>query len=68
MYMLVVSGNTSMETQYARKLYEEMGREGMQPCGDYICEVLTQFPLGDSGQLIYKIQVPVRKKGHLADD
>lgn len=62
MYMSMVSDNTSLEIRYARKLYEEMVHGGMQPCGDYICEVLTQFPLGDPGRLIYKIQVPVQKK------
>lgn len=61
MYMSVVSDNTSLEIGYARKLYEEMEQNGMAPCGDYICEVLTQFPLRDSRQLIYKIQVPVRR-------
>lgn len=59
MYMSVVSDDTSLETQYAGKLYEEMKRSGMQPCGDYLCEVLTQFPLQAAGRLIYKIQVPV---------
>lgn len=39
---------------------EKIRRNGMTPCGDYICEVLTQFPLRSSGRLIYKIQVPVQ--------
>jgi len=59
MYLAVVSDNTSMEAEYAKKIYAEMERQGMEPCGDYICEVLTQFPLNNSKQLIYKIQVPV---------
>lgn len=62
MYMSVVSDRTSLEKQYAGKLYEEMEKNGMQPCGDYICEVLTQFSLRDYGELVYKIQVPVKKK------
>lgn len=62
MYLSVVSDHTSLETQYASELYAEMVSMGMQPCGDYICEVLTQFPLRDYGGLIYKIQVPVMKK------
>lgn len=67
MYMSVVSDNTSLEAVYARKLYEEMCRSGMRPCGDYVCEVLTQFPLGDSGRLIYKIQVPVGRATEMHD-
>lgn len=59
MYLSVVSDDTSLEATYARKLYEEMERDNMTPCGDYICEVLTQFPFKDSGRLIYRIQVPV---------
>jgi len=61
MYLSVASDNTSLEVEYAGKLYEELGRHNMVPCGDYICEVLTQFPLYHSGQLIYKIQVPVQR-------
>lgn len=59
MYMSVVSDDTSLEIRYAGELYAEMKRCGMRPCGDYICEVLTQFPLQAAGRLIYKIQVPV---------
>ena len=33
----------------------------MKPCGDYLCEVLSQFPLSTSGKLIYKIQIPVHR-------
>lgn len=61
MYLSVVSDDTSLEAGYARKLYEEIKRNKMTPCGDYLCEVLTQFPFKDSEQLIYKIQVPVRQ-------
>ena len=61
MYLSVASDNTSLEAEYAKKLYEELQIQNMTPCGDYICEVLTQFPLHHSGQLIYKIQIPVRR-------
>ncbi|MGN0159659.1 MAG: MerR family transcriptional regulator [Brotaphodocola sp.] len=62
MYMSVVSDDISLETEYAQRLYKEMNRHGMLSCGDYICEVLTQFPLHDTKQLIYKIQIPVQRK------
>ncbi|MDO4834739.1 MAG: MerR family transcriptional regulator [Bacillota bacterium] len=62
MYLSVASDNTALEETYANKLYEEIQRHDMIPCGDYICEVLTQFPLHRSGQLIYKIQIPVRRQ------
>lgn len=59
-YMSVASDNPALESEYAKKLYEEIKRQRMTPCGDYLCEVLTQFPLHNSRQLIYKIQVPVQ--------
>lgn len=60
-YMSVVSDNIAMESAYARHLFEEMQRSGMMPCGDYLCEVLTQFPIHQAKQMIYKIQVPVQR-------
>lgn len=62
MHLSVASDNTALEETYANKLYEEIQRHDMIPCGDYICEVLTQFPLHRSGQPIYKIQIPVRRQ------
>ena len=62
MYLSVASDNTSLEAEYANRLYEEMTRQDMIPSGDYICEVLTQFPLDHSEHLIYKIQIPVRRR------
>ncbi|MDY4429779.1 hypothetical protein, partial [Evtepia sp.] len=60
-YLSVASDNIALESKYARRLYEEMKRNGMMPCGDYLCEVLTQFPVHQAKQLIYKIQVPVQR-------
>lgn len=59
-YLCIASDNTSLEPDYARSLYEEMNRLEMAPCGDYICEVLSPFPINHSRQTIYKIQVPVQ--------
>ncbi len=62
MYLSVASDNTSLEAEYANRLYEEMTRQDMISSGDYICEVLTQFPLDHSEHMIYKIQIPVRRR------
>lgn len=59
-YMSVASDNIALESKYAKHLYEEIQRNEMMPCGDYLCEVLTQFPVHQAKQLIYKIQVPVQ--------
>lgn len=61
--MSIASDDIAMESAYARHLYDEMKRNGMMPCGDYLCEVLTQFPVHQAKQLIYKIQVPVQRLG-----
>ncbi len=60
-YMSVASDNIALESKYAKHLYEEIQRNEMMPCGDYLCEVLTQFPVHQAKQLIYKIQVPVQR-------
>lgn len=59
--MSIASDNIALESTYAKQLFEEMKRNGMTPCGDYLCEVLTQFPVHQAKQLIYKIQVPVQR-------
>lgn len=61
MYISIVSNDTSLEPEYARELYGEVQRQNMTPCGDYICEVLCQFPMKNIDQIIYKIQIPVKK-------
>lgn len=60
-YLSITSDNPEQEAEYAHKLYTEMKRQNMEPCGDYLCEVLSQFPLSTSGKLIYKIQIPVHR-------
>ncbi|MGN1026764.1 MAG: MerR family transcriptional regulator, partial [Faecousia sp.] len=60
-YLSIASDNIALEAAYAKQLYEEMKRNGMMPCGDYLCEVLSQFPVHQAKQLIYKIQVPVQR-------
>ena len=60
-YMSVASDNIALESIYAKHLYEEMKRYGMKPCGDYLCEVLTQLPVHQSKPMIYKIQIPVQR-------
>ena len=59
--MSVASDSIALESAYAKHLHEEIKRNGMMPCGDYLCEVLTQFPVHQANRLIYKIQVPVQR-------
>lgn len=59
--MAIVSDDAGRELEYAEKLHAEIGRRGMTVCGDYLCEVLSQFPASNTDQLVYKIQIPVKK-------
>ena len=61
MYIAIASDDTNLEIEYAGKLYEEIERQGMRTNGDYICEVLNQFPFNRDEKLVYKIQIPVVK-------
>ncbi|MGI6120933.1 MAG: MerR family transcriptional regulator [Saccharofermentanales bacterium] len=60
-YISIVSNDTSLEPEFARELYREIQKQNMTPCDDYICEVLSQFPMENIDQIIYKIQIPVKK-------
>lgn len=62
MYLSIASNDTNLEREYAHKLHEEMEHQGMCSMGDYVCEVLTQFPFQSNQKFVYKIQIPVRKK------
>ena len=61
MYISIVSDDTLLEAKYAKQLFREIKKQNLEPCGDYICEVLSQFPLQNTKRIIYKIQVPVKK-------
>ena len=58
--------STDAYYEFVVGVIEEMKRNGMMPCGDYLCEVLTQFPVHQAKQLIYKIQVPVQRSNERA--
>ena len=62
MYLSVLLDDTSLELKYAKKLHREMTKRGMKPCGDYLCEVMTQLPFRSKGALFYKIQIPVQPR------
>lgn len=62
LYMSIVSDDSSLEPEYAKVLRQEISRQGMKINGDYICEVLSQFPFKDNGNIYFKIQVPVIRR------
>ena len=60
MHLSIILDDTSLEKRFAKKLFREMTKRNMTPCGDYLCEVMTQLPLRGKGGLVYKIQIPVQ--------
>ena len=62
LYMSIVADQVEQEEEYAKILHREINRRGMIVNGDYICEVLSQFPFRESGKLYFKIQAAVKRK------
>lgn len=50
------------EKFYAEKLFREIHDNNYQPLGDYLCEVVTEYPNPENGErkIIYKMQVRIR--------
>lgn len=64
MYYCVCSDDFYAEKKNARKLMKVIRENGLQVCGDYLCEVLVEFPVFERGQrnMFYKIEIPVIPK------
>lgn len=50
------------EKLYAEKLFEEIRSKNYQPLGDYLCEVVTEYPNSENGErkIVYKMQIRIR--------
>ena len=61
MYYCVCSDDFYAEKANARKLLALIRDNGFQVCGDYLCEVLVEFPVFEDNQrnMFYKIEIPV---------
>ncbi|MBR2845799.1 MAG: MerR family transcriptional regulator [Solobacterium sp.] len=62
LYLSIVSDHIDKELEFARKLHAEIAGQSLQVNGDYICEVLSQFPFRSSSELYFRIQIPVIKR------
>ena len=63
--MAICADDPEKELEYAKKLYRKLQEMGYEAEGDYLCEVISQLPMigiGGKRDMIYKIQVPVRRK------
>lgn len=63
-YVSLCSEDISKEAKYARLLLDYIKDNNYTITGDYICEVVAEFPIFDKAQrsMLYKIQIPVRLK------
>ena len=61
-YLCLCSDEFSMEAANVRRLLDYVQTRGCEIAGDYICEVVVDFPmLGfDRRRMFYKAQIPVR--------
>lgn len=64
MYYCVCSDDFYAEKNNARKLMKVIKDNGFQVSGDYLCEVLVEFPVFEEDQrnMFYKIEIPVIPK------
>ena len=61
-YLCLCSDEFSMEAENVRRLLDYMQTRGCKIAGDYICEVVVDFPMLDFNRrrMFYKAQIPVR--------
>ena len=61
-YLCLCSDEFSMEAENIRRLLDYVQTRGCEIAGDYICEVVVDFPMLDFNRrrMFYKAQIPVR--------
>ena len=61
-YLCLCSDEFSMEATNVRRLLDYVQTRGCEIAGDYICEVVVDFPMLDFNRrrMFYKAQIPVR--------
>lgn len=61
-YLCLCSDEFSMEAENVRRLLDYVQTRGCEIAGDYICEVVVDFPMLDFNRrrMFYKAQIPVR--------
>lgn len=62
MYVSLCSGDIFKESEYAVQLLDYIKNNNYIIAGDYLCEVIAEFPTFDKAQrnMLYKIQIPVK--------
>lgn len=65
-YLCLCSGQFSEEENNINKLLAEVKEKRYEIVGDYLCEVIIDFPILDLNrrEMIYKTQIPVKKSAN----
>lgn len=63
-YICLCSDEFSREAENVRRLMEYINAQGCEIAGDYLCEVIIDFPVleFDRRQMFYKTQIPIKFK------
>lgn len=61
-YMSMCCRSFEEEKNYALQLFDEIKQNHYKPLGDYLCEVVTEYPNSENGQreIFYKMQVRIK--------
>lgn len=61
-YMSMCCSEFEEEKTYALQLFEELRKNNYEILGDYLCEVVTEYPNIENGQreIFYKMQIRIR--------
>lgn len=64
MYCCICSDDFYTETENAQRMLDYIEEHGLSVCGDYLCEVLVEFPVFRDGprNMFYKLEIPVDTK------
>lgn len=62
-YVFTYCDDFSKEKEYALKLIDYINEHGFEIVGDYICEVIFEFPdwIHNERQMMMRLQIPVKK-------
>ena len=62
MYLSIYCDKFGNEISYAKRLIEEIEQKGYIPCGDYLCEAISDIPFTDGGErgMYLRLQIPIK--------
>lgn len=62
MYLSIYCDKFENEVAYAKKLMQEIALRGYTPCGDYLCETITDilFTHGQERSMYLRLQIPIK--------